>query len=72
MASALRFAASVFFLPSVISFSASRCASLALGQVVLMDSWVKSEVTRLRRRAWRWEDLRSRWRYLRAPPAMVG
>lgn len=36
-----------------------------------MDSCVKSEVTRLRRRAWRCEDLRFRCRYLRAPPAMV-
>ena len=43
----------VFLLPRVISFSASRWASLALGQVVFMDSWVMREVTRLRRRAWR-------------------
>lgn len=51
--SALARLALVFFLPRVISFSASRCASLALGQVVFMDSWVMREVTRLRRRAWR-------------------
>ena len=35
-----------------------------------MDSWVMREVTRLRRRAWRWEELRFRWRYFRSPPAI--
>ncbi len=69
--SALRLLALVFFFPSVISFSASRWASLALGQVVLMDSWVMREVTRLRRRACRCEDLRFRWRYFMAPPAIM-
>jgi len=68
---ALRRLASVFFFPSVISFSARRCASLALGHVVEMDSCVKRDVTRLRRRACRWEDLRPRWRYFIAPPAML-
>lgn len=29
------------------------------------------EVTRLRRRDWRWEDLRFKWRYFMAPPAIV-
>lgn len=53
MLSAFARLALVFFLPRVISFSANRCASLALGQVVFMDSWVMREVTRLRRRAWR-------------------
>lgn len=62
---------SVFFLPRVINFSASRWASLALGHVVVMDSCWKREVTRLRRRACRCDDFRLRWRYLVAPPAMV-
>ena len=48
---AFRRVADVFFLPRVTSFSARRWASLALGQVVLIDSWVKRDVTRLRRRA---------------------
>lgn len=55
-----------------MSFSASRCASLALCHVVVMDSCVKSEVTRLRRRACRWEDFRLRCRYFGAPPAIEG
>lgn len=35
-----------------------------------MDSCSKSEVTRLRRSACRWEDLRFKCRYLRAAPAI--
>lgn len=62
---------SVFFFPNVMSFSASRWASFALGHVVLMDSCSKSEVTRFRSSACRCEDLRSRCLYLRAPPAMA-
>lgn len=72
MACARRRLASVFFLPRVMSFSARRWASLALCHVVVMDSCSKREVTRLRRRACRWAELRFRCRYLRAPPAMVG
>lgn len=70
MDSARRREAEVFFLPRVITFSARRWASFALAQVVLMLSCVIREVTRLRRRAWRWAEERERWRYLRAPPAM--
>lgn len=55
----------------MINCSASRCASLALCHVVAIDSCSKREVTRLRRRACRWEDFRLRWRYLIAPPAIV-
>lgn len=64
--------AGVLRLARVMSLSARRWASLALGQVVLMLSCWISDVTRLRRRAIRWEDLRPRCRCLRAPPAMVG
>jgi hypothetical protein len=63
--------ASVFFFPRVISFSASRCASLALGYVVDIDSCVKRDVTRLRRRACLCEDVRPRCRYLNLAPAML-
>jgi hypothetical protein len=55
-------AALVFRLPRVMSFSAMRWASFALGQVVRIDSFSIRDVTRLRRRAMRWEDLRPRWR----------
>ena len=55
----------MFFLPSVMSFSASRCASLAFCQVVLIVSRSMRDVTRLRRRARRWAESRPRWRYLR-------
>jgi len=71
MLSARRLLASVFFFPSVMSFSARRWASFALGQVVVMDSWVKREVTRLRRRAWRCAEVRPRWRYFMRPPAIA-
>lgn len=63
--------ASVFFLPSVMIFSASRCASLALGHVVEIVSRVKSDVTRLRSSACRCADDRFRCRYFIAPPAMM-
>jgi hypothetical protein len=58
--SARRRLALLFFLPSVISFSARRCASLAFGHVVVMLSWVMRDVTRLRRRACLWEEERFR------------
>lgn len=61
----------MFFFPSVMSFSASRCASLALGHVVVIDSCLNSEVTRFRNNACRWDDFRLRCRYLGALPAMV-
>src|SRR5436190_17569372 len=68
---ALRRLASVFFLPSVTSFSASRCASLALCQGGEMDSCSKSDVTRFRSMACRWAELRLKCRYFIWPPAMV-
>jgi hypothetical protein len=52
----------VFFLPSVISFSARRCASLALAKVVDMDSLAMRDVTRFRRRARRCAESRLRCR----------
>jgi len=69
---ALRRVASVFFLPNVTSFSASLCASFALCHVVVIDSCLKSDVTRFRRSAWRCEEERLRWRYFMCPPAMMG
>lgn len=36
-----------------------------------MDSWMKREVTRLRRRACRWAEERERFRYVALPPAIV-
>lgn len=69
---ARRLAAFVFFFPRVISFSARRWASLALCQVVRIDSWVMREVTMLRSMACRWAEPRLRWRYFWWPPAMVG
>lgn len=54
-----------------MSFSARRWASLALCQVVDMDSCSKREVTRLRRRACRWAEERDRCRYFMWPPAIV-
>ena len=62
----------VLRLPRVMSRSARRWASLALGHVVEIDSCSIREVTRLRRRAMRWEEVRFRWRCLSAPPAMMG
>lgn len=55
-------AALVFLFPRVMSFSAMRWASLARGHVVRIDSVSMREVTRLRRRAERWEDLTPRCR----------
>ena len=72
MAWAFRRAISSFFLAWVMSFSARRWASLALGQVVWMASSLISEVTRLRRRALRWDESRESCRYFMCPPAMVG
>lgn len=68
---ALCLLASVFFFPSVTSFSASLCASFAFGYVVDIDSCRKRDVTRFRRSACLWEDVRPRWRYFMRPPAMV-
>lgn len=72
MLSALRLLASVFFLPRVMSFSARRCASFALGYVVVIDSCVKRESTRLRRSACLCAEERPKWRYFICPPAMAG
>jgi hypothetical protein len=69
---ALLLEASVFFFPSEINFSASRCASLALGYVVDIDSCMKSEVTRFRSNACLCAEERPRWRYFMRPPAMAG
>ena len=66
-----RLLALVLFFACVIIFSAIRCASFAFGHVVDMLSCWMREVTRLRRRARRWEDLRERWRYVDRAPAMV-
>lgn len=71
MLKALLRLASVFFFPRVMSFSASRCASSAFGNVVDIDSCVKSDVTRFRRRACLCEDERPRWRYLNRAPAIL-
>lgn len=71
MAKAARRLASVFLLPSVMSLSASLCASFALCQEVDIDSCLNSDVTRFRRRACRCDDERPRCRYLVNPPAMV-
>lgn len=71
MLKALLLLASVFFFPNVMSFSASRCASLALGNVVDIDSCVKRDVTRFRRRACLCDDLRPRWRYFNRAPAIL-
>lgn len=51
-----RLLASVFFLPNVINFSASLCASFALCHDVEMDSCSMRDVTRLRRSALRWAE----------------
>lgn len=61
----------MFFLACVMSFSARRCASFALGQVVMIDSCLISEVTRLRRRDCRCAEWRPNCRYFMWPPAMV-
>lgn len=66
-----RLLASVFFLPSVINFSASLCASFALGHDVEIDSCSMRDVTRLRRSALRWAESLLKWRYLVRPPAIV-
>src|SRR5690606_12746496 len=55
----------------VMSFSANLWASLALGHVVLMDSSLISDVTRLRRSAWRCAEVRLSCRYFICPPAML-
>jgi len=65
-------AASVLRLPSVINFSANRCASFALCHVVCIDSCFMSDVTRFRRRACLCDELRERERYFMCPPAMMG
>lgn len=66
-----RLLASVFFLPSVINFSASLCASFALCHDVEIDSCSMRDVTRLRRSALRWAESLLKWRYLVRPPAIV-
>jgi hypothetical protein len=71
MLKALLLLASVFLFPRVMSCSASLCASLALGYVVDIDSCVKRDVTRLRRRACLCEDVRPRCRYFNLAPAMA-
>jgi hypothetical protein len=58
-------------LPSVINFSASLCASFALGHDVEIDSCSMRDVTRLRRSALRWAESLLKWRYLVRPPAIV-
>lgn len=68
---AFRRVASLSRLARVMSFSAMRCASLALCHVVWMDSYLMSEVTRLRSSAWRCAELRLRCRYLVSPPAIL-
>jgi hypothetical protein len=62
-----RLLASVFFLPSVINFSASLCASFALGHDVEIDSCSMRDVTRLRRSALRWAESLLKWRYSVSP-----
>ena len=54
----------VFFFPSVMSFSASLCASLAFAHEVEIVSFSTRDVTRLRRRACRCAEVRPRWRCL--------
>lgn len=71
MAIALRLLVSLFRFARVISFSARRWASFALGQVVWMDSCFTRDVTRLRSRACRCAESRLRCRYLTRPPAML-
>lgn len=61
----------MFFFPSVISFSASRCASFALCQVVDIASCSNSDSTRLRRSACRCDELRDKCLYFMCPPAMA-
>lgn len=65
-----RLLASVFFLPNVINFSASLCASFALCHVVEIVSCSKRDVTRLRRSALRWAESLLKCLYFTAPPAM--
>jgi hypothetical protein len=60
MAWARDLVALVFFFPSVMSFSAKRCTSLALARDVLILSCSIRDVTMLRRRACRWAELRER------------
>ena len=66
-----RLLASVFFLPNVINFSASLCASFALCHDVEMDSCSMRDVTRLRSSALRWAESLLKCRYFVRPPAMV-
>jgi len=66
-----RLLASVFFLPNVINFSASLCASFALCHDVEIDSCSMRDVTRLRRSALRWAESLLKCRYFVRPPAMV-
>jgi hypothetical protein len=69
---ALRRAVSLSRLARVMSFSAMRCASLALCHVVWMDSYLMRDVTKFRSSACRCAELRLRCRYLVRPPAIVG
>lgn len=55
----------------MISLSANRCASLALCHVVWMDSFLTSDVTRLRSKACRCAEVRPRCLNLVKPPAIV-
>lgn len=66
-----RLLASVFFLPRVMSLSATRWASFALCHVVEMDSCSMSDVTRFRSSALRCAEFLLKCRYLIAPPAMI-
>lgn len=71
MLKALLLLASVFFLPRVMSFSASLCASFALGYVVDIDSCWKRDVTRFRRSACLCAEDLPKWRYFMRPPAIM-
>lgn len=70
MLCASRLDVSLFLFASVMSLSARRWASLAFGHVVCIDSCLTREVTRLRRRACRWDELRPRVRNFMWPPAI--
>lgn len=67
---ALLRAVSLFRFARVISFSANRWASLALCHVVWMDSFLTSDVTRLRSSACRCAEVRPRCLNLVNPPAI--
>jgi hypothetical protein len=62
---------SLFRFARVMSFSATRCAAFAFGHVVWMDSCLTSDVTMLRRRAFRCADPRPSRLFCMAPPAIV-